>query len=101
MSSGEDLGASVRMPNQANGYSILKSWRLVSGICRRQKEREPSAPTSTSQCTSNSVPSASVKRNFGVSVSRSSSSVTSAEKRTSPPSSSRAAARSTKTSFCA
>ena len=88
------------MPNQANGYSTKLSVRWSAGMDLRQIPPEPSAPTTTSAWISWASPSESVTRIFGVSVSRSTSSVAVTEYRTSPPSRSRAAARSTNTSFC-
>ena len=100
------MGASARMPNQAKGYAwkwsspSVSRWRAL-----RTVEREPSAPTRMSQRSSSTGPSspAATERNRtpGVSESTSSTSSTSVSKRTSPPSRRRAAARSTKTSFCA
>lgn len=85
------------MPNQANGYSRKLCVRRASGTWARQIEREPSAPTSRSQRTSCRTPSLSTNRIAG---SVMSTDVSLTPNRTSPPSRSRAFARSTNTSVC-
>ena len=101
MSSGALGGASQRMPNQANGYSRKYCRRSESGKACRQMLREPSdadevvAPDLVRLAV---LVGEQHRRAVARDVARRTTSLT--PNRTSPPSRSRASARSMNTSVC-